>query len=253
MLGYARRTSGASRRLRRLGGLAFDKIAWTMDRLFDYRLGVDTSGVVRLSALNIPSGNIEHGHRYEPTPTNVCKRVLRHLLIDHSEYVFIDYGSGKGRMLLMASNYPFAQVIGVEFSQELHRIAQRNLNTCITRQQRCFDRRSVWVDAAEYEPPEANLVIYLHNSFDDVVLARVLERVKPLALSKKIILIYLEAKHAAVVNASEAFPYKQDIAIPRILWRRPGAYSSLIVYSNHALSPGPVTERRRPCTQQKRH
>jgi hypothetical protein len=36
-------------------------------------------------------------------------------------------GSGKGRALLVASELPFAKIIGVELSRELHRIAEQNL------------------------------------------------------------------------------------------------------------------------------
>ncbi len=43
------------------------------------------------------------------------------------DFTFIDLGSGKGRVLLMASEYPFQKIIGVEFMPELHRAAQKNI------------------------------------------------------------------------------------------------------------------------------
>ena len=43
------------------------------------------------------------------------------------DFTFIDLGSGKGRVLLMASDYPFKKIIGVEFMPELHRAAQENI------------------------------------------------------------------------------------------------------------------------------
>ena len=43
------------------------------------------------------------------------------------DFTFIDLGCGKGRVLLMASDYPFKKIIGVEFMPELHRAAQKNI------------------------------------------------------------------------------------------------------------------------------
>ena len=42
-------------------------------------------------------------------------------------FTFVDLGSGKGRTLLMASDYPFRRIIGVELLPSLHQIAQENL------------------------------------------------------------------------------------------------------------------------------
>jgi len=43
------------------------------------------------------------------------------------DFTFVDLGSGKGRVLLMASHYPFKRIIGVEFIPELHQVAQENI------------------------------------------------------------------------------------------------------------------------------
>ena len=41
--------------------------------------------------------------------------------------VFIDLGSGMGRMVLEAARYPFKRVIGVELVEQLHDLARANL------------------------------------------------------------------------------------------------------------------------------
>jgi hypothetical protein len=43
------------------------------------------------------------------------------------DFTFIDLGSGKGRVLLMAAAYGFKRIIGVEFMPELHRVAEENI------------------------------------------------------------------------------------------------------------------------------
>jgi hypothetical protein len=46
--------------------------------------------------------------------------LLQHESLDFRDLVFIDLGSGKGRTLLMASDYPFRRIVGVELLPALH-------------------------------------------------------------------------------------------------------------------------------------
>jgi hypothetical protein len=56
--------------------------------------------------------------------------MLRDLPIpDVSGYTFIDMGSGKGRMLLLAAEPPFRRIIGVEFASDLDALARSNVKT----------------------------------------------------------------------------------------------------------------------------
>src|SRR6476646_1262783 len=43
------------------------------------------------------------------------------------DFTFIDLGCGKGRVLLMASDYPFQKIVGVEFMPDLVGAAQKNI------------------------------------------------------------------------------------------------------------------------------
>ena len=99
---------------------------------FDRRHGVDTAGIVRLGALRIESPNRDLGVRYQPSDPDDFRSLVEALPIDPKDYVLVDLGSGKGRVLLLASEFPFRRVVGVEFSQELNEIAERNV--ALTRQ-----------------------------------------------------------------------------------------------------------------------
>jgi SAM-dependent methyltransferase len=112
---------------------------------------------------------------YHPTHPLAARRMLARLPIDdHSKYTFVDLGSGKGLMLLLAAEHPYAAIRGVEFSRTLHEIAARNITTYRNPRQRCFDIASLNLDAREYEFPSTPLVVYLFNSFRHELLARVL-------------------------------------------------------------------------------
>ena len=57
------------------------------------------------------------------------------------DFTFLDLGSGKGRTLLMASDYPFRRIVGVELLHSLHQIAQENLRLYKSESQKWFSPR----------------------------------------------------------------------------------------------------------------
>jgi histone methylation protein DOT1 len=67
------------------------------------------------------------GRPYFATEPWLFQQMMQALPIDFTQFTFVDLGSGKGRVLLMASDYPFKRIIGVEFMPELHRVAQENI------------------------------------------------------------------------------------------------------------------------------
>ena len=141
---------------------------------FDRTRGVDTAGFVPLHKLTLVGSN-KKGHEYLAARPSVVRPILRSLPIrDHSQYTFVDLGSGKGRVLFLAAEYGFKKVVGVEFALELHESALQNIGGYRSRQQQCRRIESVNLDAADYEFPRDNLVVYLFNPFSATVMERVL-------------------------------------------------------------------------------
>jgi SAM-dependent methyltransferase len=83
------------------------------------------------------------------------------------DFTFVDLGSGKGRTLLMASDYPFRRIIGVELLPSLHQIAQENVRQYKSASQKCFALESICADATDFPLPEEPLVIFLFNPFPE--------------------------------------------------------------------------------------
>jgi SAM-dependent methyltransferase len=140
---------------------------------WDYRVNT-TSGAVGwrdrlLGVFNSP---------YQPTERELFHEMMdaltQHAKIDFKDFTFIDLGSGKGRTLLMASNYPFRRILGVELLPSLNQIAQQNLAQYHSDSQKCFAIESICADATTFAPPEGALVIYLFNPFPESGLRRAL-------------------------------------------------------------------------------
>jgi len=90
------------------------------------------------------------------------------------DFTFIDLGSGKGRTLLMASDYPFRRIIGVELLPSLDQIANENLRRYKNDSQQCFTLESVCADATQFPLPSEPLVGYLFNPFPEPGLRQVI-------------------------------------------------------------------------------
>ena len=93
---------------------------------------------------------------------------------DFRDFVFIDLGSGKGRTLLMASDYPFRRIMGVELLPALHQAAQENISKYRSESQKCFALESICGDATESSFPAEPTVLYLFNPFPEAGLRRMI-------------------------------------------------------------------------------
>lgn len=100
---------------------------------------------------------------YQPTDPALFHEMLGNLEINFPEFTFIDLGSGKGRVLLMAADYQFRRIIGVELLPELNRVAQQNLHRYKTATQKCFNLQAECGDAREFQFPAEPTVLYLFN------------------------------------------------------------------------------------------
>lgn len=144
-----------------------------LSRRWDRRFNVDTTGIVQLDGLSC-SGDKSSSIWYEPTPLRTLEHIFRFLPPNPADFTFVDFGSGKGRTLLYAARFPFRRIIGIEFAQELHAIAERNIHAFRSPHQRCFDIRSICMDAAEFKIPDGDCVFYFFHPFWNEVMARVL-------------------------------------------------------------------------------
>jgi SAM-dependent methyltransferase len=165
-------TKSVNHMRKRLGVLsAYQKAYYAkkeaVDRAFDLR-GVDTGGIQDLHDLTIKSENARYGIAHIACDPSEFAAAIKDVPGNLSEYAFVDFGSGKGRALLMAAELPFRRIVGVEFAAELYATAVKN----------CQSRpiELVHGDATQYALPVVPLVLYLFNPFDAPIVAEVARR-----------------------------------------------------------------------------
>lgn len=172
-------------------------------RLFDWRHHIKTCGTARLSELTIwGESTPQHDAIYHPTHPKLVFQILNGLGIDYRDYIFIDIGSGKGRVLVIASEYPFQRIIGVEFAEELHRIALKNVHDYSSRTQQCKNIECLHLDATEFTILPVPTVFFLYNPFRPPVLIPVLRKIEK-SLSDRprdVLLIYVAPFHGEAIE-----------------------------------------------------
>jgi SAM-dependent methyltransferase len=129
-----------------------------LDRVPDRVLGIETAAPIPHSALG---WGPERGNWYEASPWRTLASVLPRSKVSAND-VFIDFGCGKGRVLLQAARYPFRKVIGVELSPEVAEVARRNVAR-VRRHLVCGEIEVVTADVAEFAIPDDLTVAFCFN------------------------------------------------------------------------------------------
>ena len=187
---------------------------------FDRLHGTDTSGLLSAEWL---AQSLGEGTRLRPADLtayygvapSILQRLL-HLWRDEllpgapvEDTVFLDVGAGKGRALLLAAEYPFLRVEGVELNARLAAIAEENVHVWQTQPNRpALAPMSLHVaDATRYPlPPEPTLALLFHP-FERTVLRRFLRHIEASLrkFPRPFDLLYVNAEHAAVLDNHPAF------------------------------------------------
>ena len=195
-----------------LTGLDLTRTEWytaLRDNHFDKKFNIQSAGFIVPETLDIAESQIPDINEYQASTPLAFHLIISTFQIPFEKYTFVDIGSGKGRALLMASEYPFKQILGVELSADLNECATENIRSYRSRTQKCSAINSVHLDANEFEYPNDPLIIYLYNPFKENILGNVLRRVEESLTGqpRHMIIVYFHPSHKMLFD-------KQDFLIP---------------------------------------
>jgi SAM-dependent methyltransferase len=194
-MGVSASRTGTRRSVDRLALRLRSQMLWREDVRFDARHGIESQASIGLDQLAIESPNAPAGFSYVATPTRIVRAFLEDVAPATRGATFIDFGSGKGRVLMLASLYPFGAVIGVEFAPELHAAAVANVARFDDPARQCRDVRPILADAATFELPEGDCILFFNNPFAEPVMRAVLARVAArVASGQRFHLLYLQLR-----------------------------------------------------------
>lgn len=185
---------------------------------FDQIHGVETSGLVPAANLVTGHANDEHVTAYY----GVAPSILRTLIDLWREtpppepiyrYSFIDIGAGKGRAMLVASELPFHQVIGIELNPAMATIARQNLDRW--QQAHATDSTAPRLapiqlqeqDALSFDFPSTPTLVFLFHPFEAPVLKQLLRRIETQFAKRSgtLDILYVNAECRTVLDKHPAF------------------------------------------------
>jgi len=149
-----------------------------IDQQFDAQYGLETGEWINLGQLKVTGEHVQFGTHYEGVGLNLFRQAIAQIPEPLDDFLFVDFGSGKGRALLLAAEHPFKEIIGVEFSAKLHQIALENIERYKKTTNSIRDIKSICVDATAYQLRNEKSVYYFFNPFNEVVLAKVLRNIE---------------------------------------------------------------------------
>jgi len=150
---------------------------------FDIRYGVDTSGLVDGRYLHSGHQNDQFITAYFGVPpsrlTNAFELWQRTSQRTVSQYRFIDVGCGKGRAVLLASQFGFRDVFGIELQPKLAEIANENVQRWQERNSDPMGGSILCGDGPSLLPQllAGPVLIYLYNPFQAPVLRALLDSI----------------------------------------------------------------------------
>ena len=147
-------------------------------KTWDVLHGVDTCGEIPLSSYDFQSANKTHGLPYHSHHPRIIRSALAALECQHENYTFIDFGCGKGRVLLVASQFSFRRILGLEFAPPLAEIASRNLNSYRCATQKCCNLEVIFTDVTNFELPREPEVLYFYNPFTVKIMNDVVQNIR---------------------------------------------------------------------------
>jgi len=187
---------------------------------FDAEHHITTEALIFLGELdpeNVGPG-IEFATHYEATPVDDVQRLLDASPLQPERSTFVDVGCGMGRVVLLAAERPFRQIVGVEISPALHEIARANRDAYPADRLRCRDIRLVRADASNFTFPRGDLVVYFYNPFRTEVLDPVLDVLLAIP-NREIVLLYHTPLERAAIEARDVFELIADVGFG-VVYRR---------------------------------
>ena len=150
-----------------------------------------------------------------PWIVNLCIKELKKLGLDTRRASFLDIGSGKGRVMILAAIAGFEQITGVELNDNLCHVAKRNLETTQARLNTFSQPVICNVDAALYVPPEELNVAFMYNTFGAGLMRLVIRNLIESRLDhgraelhEPLYIIYLHPVYAKVFDEFNLVPVK---------------------------------------------
>ncbi len=123
------------------------------------------------------SKNYKH---YSPAYSSLVVEAIKSLNIDYKKYNFIDLGSGKGKVTLIASKFRFKKILGIEIIKNLVQQAKKNEKIYFAKKWNEKYKCKIYFicsDAEKYTFNSKKNVYFMFDPFPDQKLKKILKKI----------------------------------------------------------------------------
>jgi SAM-dependent methyltransferase len=176
---------------------------------FDRRHGMDTDGLFYSDQLSAGHEHDRHSAGYYATAPSLFHGAIAlwsETLAESgqplTDFTLVDVGCGKGRAVMLASEYGFREIVGVELNSRLAAVAKKNLHKWLRSPRACANVAVVHGDALSFPVPDGPVVLFFFNSFEQEMVEMWLDRLAHAASARThpIDLIYVHPEFDALVR-----------------------------------------------------
>jgi SAM-dependent methyltransferase len=172
----------------------------------DALYGVDTSGVVPVEYIHRDRSLTARIIPYIGSDPGVVRGALA-ALGNIEDYTLVDLGCGKGRAVIVGSEFPFRAIIGVELSTKLASTAKKNAAIVAHGYP---SRPAITIHEAnvtDFQLPDGKLVMFLYHAFGRELLAQLLTKLASALRSQgtHLFFVYDNPVCGDVLDSSPAF------------------------------------------------
>ena len=160
---------------------------------------IDTIRIDNLQHQKIKSNNLKHASIYQATNYFIIEKAFEFLRNDNANHYIVDFGCGRGRVLVVAAFYGFKKITGIDFGESLCREAELNIEKI----KPLFPQTNFEIicdDAVNYSIENDTNVFFFFNPFDEIVMLQIVKNILS-SLKKnarKIYIVYINPLHKEI-------------------------------------------------------
>ena len=151
---------------------------------------------------------------YSPAYSSLVIEAIKSLKINYNKYNFIDLGSGKGKVTLIASKFRFKKILGIEIIKSLVQQSKRNEKIYFTKKwnekYKC-KIEYICIDAEKYTVNSEKNVYFMFDPFPDEKLKKILNKITNQKPSKNFIIAF---------NPSEIISKNSKLKLIKTIFRK---------------------------------
>ncbi len=144
--------------------------------LFDRQFGTDTYGRFDVPISESQHDSIRWG--YSAINHDFFREMIGAIPVSLTPYTFVDVGSGKGAAVLMASEFPFKHLIGVELNAELVDTARLNVQHFNDATGKKVSPEWAVGDFFKWEIPPQPCLFFFNNPFPEALTLQALRHLE---------------------------------------------------------------------------